>query len=102
MTASEAFRALKHGADGVKLFSASVLGCAGWSAMLAVRPRGTNADAFGGASRENFSEWMAAGKTGCGIDTGIYRPSDTVEEVAVKARNIVASFDRAVKEIKTG
>ncbi len=96
LTPSEAFCALRHGADGLKLFPASVLGLAGWRALRAVLPPATKAYAVGGASPETFSDWIAAGVAGFGIGTAIYRPGDSPGAVAEKARAIVESYDRAL------
>ncbi len=98
-TPSEAFAALKAGADGLKLFPASQVGTAGLKAMRAVLPHGSQVFAVGGAGPENFAEWLAAGADGFGIGTALYRPGMEVDEVAVRARRIVAAWDDATKGI---
>ncbi len=102
LTPSEAFRALHHGADGLKLFPASVLGLSGWRALRAVLPPATKAYAVGGASPETFGDWIKNGVAGFGIGTAIYRPGDSVGQVTAKARGIVESYDRAVAEAMGG
>ena len=93
LTPTEAFTALRTGADGLKFFPASLVGPSGLKAMLAVLPRGTKTYAVGGAGPENFADWLAVGATGFGIGTAIYSPGDTADIVAVKARTIVAAYD---------
>ncbi|MCO6384708.1 2-dehydro-3-deoxy-6-phosphogalactonate aldolase [Oceanicola sp. 502str15] len=93
MTPSEAFTALRHGATGLKLFPGSLVGPAGLKAMLAVLPAGTEVLAVGGAGPDNFGDWAAAGISGFGIGSALYKPGDTPAQVAEKAAGIVAAYD---------
>ncbi|QDC11209.1 2-dehydro-3-deoxy-6-phosphogalactonate aldolase [Oceanicola sp. D3] len=93
MTPTEAFTALRHGATGLKLFPGSLVGPAGLKAMLAVLPEGTEVLAVGGAGPDNFAEWAAAGISGFGIGSALYKPGDSAEAVAEKAAGIVAAYD---------
>ena len=93
MTPTECFAALRAGADGLKLFPGSLIGPAGLKALRAVLPEGTEVLAVGGAGPENFAEWFAAGASGFGIGTALYRPGDGAAEVANRARGIVAQYD---------
>ena len=96
MTPSECFAALRAGANGLKLFPASLVGPSGLAAMRAVLPKGTEVLAVGGAGPENFAEWRAAGVDGFGIGTALYRPGDRPEAVIAKARAVVAAWDAAM------
>ena len=59
MTPSECFAALQAGADGLKLFPASLLGIGGLKAIGAVLPKGTKTYAVGGVGPEDFSDVLA-------------------------------------------
>ncbi|MBI1417537.1 MAG: 2-dehydro-3-deoxy-6-phosphogalactonate aldolase [Limimaricola sp.] len=95
MTPTECFAALKAGADGLKIFPASLLGPDGLRAIRAVLPPGTQVYAVGGAGPENFGQWMAASADGFGIGSALYKPGMSVADVAARARDMVAAFDAA-------
>jgi 2-dehydro-3-deoxyphosphogalactonate aldolase len=97
MTPTECFAALKAGADGLKIFPASLIGPDGIKAIRAVLPNGTQVYAVGGASTSNFSIWIAASADGFGIGTALYQPGLTPAEVGTRARDIVAAYDKAAQ-----
>jgi 2-dehydro-3-deoxyphosphogalactonate aldolase len=92
-TPTECFTALRHGADGLKFFPASLIGPSGLAAIAAVLPKGTKTYAVGGADPSNFADWFGVGVTGFGIGSGVYKPGLTAEDVAAKAIEIVAAYD---------
>lgn len=96
MTPTECFAALKAGADGLKIFPASLIGPDGVKAIRAVLPKACQVYAVGGAGAENFGQWIKAGVNGFGIGTALYTPGLTVAEVAARAARIVAAYDEAV------
>ena len=96
MTPTECFTALRTGADGLKFFPGDMIGPAGLKAVRAVLPKGTEAYAVGGANPDNFKDWVAAGATGFGIGSAIFKPGDTPAEVRAKADAIVAAYDEAL------
>lgn len=93
MTPTECFAALHAGADGLKLFPASLLGIEGLKAIGAVLPKGTKTYAVGGVGPANFADWFAAGITGFGIGSALYKPGMSVADVASRAADMVAAYD---------
>jgi len=96
MTPSECFSGLQAGADGLKLFPASLLGVEGLKAIGAVLPLGTKTYAVGGVGPADFADWFAAGITGFGIGSALYKPGMSVADVAQRAADIVAAYDEAL------
>lgn len=96
LTPSECFAALKHKADGLKIFPAFQMGAKGLIAIRAVLPPETKVFAVGGVGPENFPEWIAAGADGFGIGSSLYKPGSTAHEVGEKAKAMVAAFDQAI------
>ena len=96
MTPSECFLALKSGADGLKIFPASLLGPDGIKAIRAVLPTGTKVYAVGGAGADNFKQWMDATADGFGIGSALYKPGLSVADVKARAVDMVAAFKAAL------
>lgn len=94
-TPTEAFAALRAGATGLKLFPGNMAGPAGLRAMRAILPPGTLVYAVGGAGPANFADWLEAGADGFGLGTAAYVPGLSIEEIAARARRIVAAYDMA-------
>ena len=92
-TPSDAFSAIAAGATGLKFFPAEVLGPKGIKAMKAVLPPEMPVYAVGGANPDNFGEYFAAGCTGFGLGTYIYKPGMSVAQVAERAATAVAAYD---------
>ncbi len=84
-TPTEAFALLAAGADAVKLFPAEAASPAVLKAMLAVLPKGTPVLPVGGMGAETIPAWRAAGATGFGIGSSLYKPGDSAELVGQRA-----------------
>ena len=97
MTPTECFAALAAGADGLKIFPASLIGPEGLKAIRAVLPKGCQVYAVGGAGPSNFVEWVKAGANGFGLGTAIYTPGLSATDVSIRAKTIVAAWDAASK-----
>lgn len=94
-SATEAFTALRCGADGLKFFPAFKLGIDGFRALKAVLPAEAATYAVGGVGPENFADWKAAGISGFGIGSNLFKPGMTVAEVADSAQAVVSAYDEA-------
>jgi 2-dehydro-3-deoxyphosphogalactonate aldolase len=95
MTPTECFAALAAGADGLKIFPASLIGPDGLRAIRAVLPKGCQVYAVGGAGASNFGEWIRAGADGFGIGTALFTPRLSVAEIASRAATIVGAYRAA-------
>jgi 2-dehydro-3-deoxyphosphogalactonate aldolase len=91
-TPAEAFAMLAAGADALKLFPAEAASPAVLRALRAVLPVGTAVLPVGGIDAGNIPAWRAAGAAGFGIGSAIYKPGDSAETVAAKARVLLASL----------
>jgi 2-dehydro-3-deoxyphosphogalactonate aldolase len=81
-TPTEAFRALAAGAHGLKLFPAEMIAPAVVKALRSVLPDDTPLFPVGGIRPDNMSVYVAAGATGFGIGSQLYKPG--MDEAAVK------------------
>ncbi len=97
MTPTECFAALAAGADGLKIFPASLMGTDGLKAIRAVLPAATQVYAVGGAGPANFADWIKAGANGFGIGTALYTPGLSLADIATRAASIVAAYDSATR-----
>jgi 2-dehydro-3-deoxyphosphogalactonate aldolase len=92
-TATEAFSALAAGADGLKLFPAEIGGPPLLKALTTVLPRDVPVLPVGGVTPGTIAAWREAGAAGFGIGSALYRPGDSAETVAARARDFVAALD---------
>jgi len=92
-TPTDAFRAIRAGATGLKFFPAEVLGAKGIKAIKAVLPPALPLYAVGGANPDNFADFFAAGCAGFGLGTYIYKPGMSVDAVSERAAAAVKSYD---------
>ena len=92
-TATECFTALRHGADGLKFFPAFKLGLDGFKALWAVLPPTVATYAVGGVGPADFADWRAAGITGFGLGTSLYKPGYDAARVGDLAAEAVAAYD---------
>ena len=93
-TPSEGFAALRAGATGLKLFPADGAAPAVVRAQRAVLPKTVPLLVVGGIKPDNMQPWIDAGADGFGLGSGLYRPGQSAEETAAKARAYVAGVRR--------
>lgn len=94
-TPSEAFMALRAGADALKLFPAETLGPAALKAWRAILPLGTSVLPVGGITPENMAQWLTVGAAGFGLGSALYWPGATPGDVAESAARFVTAWRRA-------
>ena len=92
-TATECFTALRHGADGLKLFPSFLVGPKGIEALRAVLPKTAPIYAVGGVGPDNFADWVGAGATGFGIGSSLYKPGMSLADIRAKVQDITAAYD---------
>ena len=88
-TPSEAFAALRAGATGLKLFPAEGAVPAVVKAQRAVLPRDVPLLVVGGIGPGTMQPWLDAGANGFGLGSGLYRPGQSAQETAAKAKAYV-------------
>jgi 2-dehydro-3-deoxyphosphogalactonate aldolase len=93
LSPTEAFRAIRAGATGLKFFPAEVLGSKGLKAMKAVLPKDLPVYAVGGANPDNFREYFEAGCAGFGLGSYIFKPGMSLATIGERARAAVAAYD---------
>ena len=74
------------------MFPAELVTPAVLKAMRAVLPVGTLLLPVGGITTDNMAAYRAAGATGFGIGSALYRPGMTPAEVAAQARRFAAAW----------
>jgi 2-dehydro-3-deoxyphosphogalactonate aldolase len=91
MTPSEGFAALKAGADGLKLFPAEIIPPAVFKAWRAVFPANCLLLAVGGVGVDNIKTYAAAGASGYGIGSSLYKPGRAAAEIGPLAAALVSA-----------
>lgn len=94
-TPTEAFAALAAGADVLKMFPAEALGPIGLKAWRAVLTPPIAIVPVGGVVPESIATYVAAGASGFGLGSALYRPGDTPEKVARQAQAFVEAWRAA-------
>jgi 2-dehydro-3-deoxyphosphogalactonate aldolase len=92
ITPSEAFAALEAGASGLKLFPAEQISPAVVKALRAVLSASTLLLPVGGIGLHNMGEWRAAGASGFGIGSALYKPGMSAAGVKVNAIEFIAAY----------
>jgi 2-dehydro-3-deoxyphosphogalactonate aldolase len=91
-TPTEGFAALTNGADALKLFPAELLGPSVLKAWRSVFPRETLFLPVGGIAPETLQPFVAAGASGFGLGSALYRQGATPTQVAANARAFTAAW----------
>jgi 2-dehydro-3-deoxyphosphogalactonate aldolase len=91
-TPTEGFAALEAGADGLKLFPAEQIGPAALKAWRAVFPREVPFIPVGGITPDTMASFVAAGASGFGLGSSLYRPGQSSEQVLASAAMHIAAW----------
>ncbi len=94
-TPSEGFAALAAGADALKLFPAELLTPPVLKALRAVFAADTLTLPVGGITPESIAAYAAAGASGFGLGSALYKPGATPGQVAAAAHAFVAAWRAA-------
>ncbi|SDN29845.1 2-dehydro-3-deoxy-6-phosphogalactonate aldolase [Polaromonas sp. JS666] len=97
ITPSEAFGALEAGATGLKLFPAEMITPAVVKALRAVLPASVPVMPVGGVTPANMGAYLAAGASGFGIGSALYKPGMTAAQVADSAKNFIAAYTGSMR-----
>lgn len=91
-TPTEAFAALAAGADGLKAFPAEQIGPEVIKAWRAVLPNATRVMPVGGITPARMAVYRAAGATGFGLGSALYKPGMDAAAVGANARAFVEAW----------
>jgi 2-dehydro-3-deoxyphosphogalactonate aldolase len=97
-TATEAFRGIQAGATDLKLFPAASYGPGHLKALKAVLPKSVQVYAVGGVGADHVGEWVAAGATGFGFGSELFKPDYSAKDIELRARRLVEAVQRATQE----
>lgn len=91
-TPTEAFAALDAGADALKLFPAELIGPAVLKALRAVLPKAVPCLPVGGITPQGMAAYVAAGASGFGLGSALYKPGDSALQVRASADAFVSAW----------
>ena len=94
-TPTEAFAGIRAGAKHLKLFPAEVGSPQTIKARKAVLPKHVKIHAVGGVTPENMKDWLAAGASGFGIGSALYKPGLPLSNISESAHKLVHAWTRA-------
>jgi 2-dehydro-3-deoxyphosphogalactonate aldolase len=98
-TATEAFGAIGAGATQLKLFPATSYGPRHLQALRTVLPKDIGILPVGGVTADHIPEWLAAGATGFGFGSELFRPEYSLGEVAQRAELLVRALREARRQL---
>jgi 2-dehydro-3-deoxyphosphogalactonate aldolase len=88
-TPTEAFIALKNGADVLKMFPAEQLGCQVVKAWRAVIAAQVPLVPVGGIAPDNMGPFLSAGANGFGLGSALYKPGQSAAVTASHAKAFI-------------
>lgn len=97
-TPSEAFAALRAGADAIKVFPAEQITPKVLHAWRAVLPQGVDVLPVGGITPTSMAQYVRAGATGFGIGSALYKPGRSIAEMSAAAQAFVSAWKAIASE----
>lgn len=97
-TATEAFGALRAGANELKLFPASTYGAAHLRALKSVLPKHAKVYPVGGIGSQDIAPWLESGADGFGFGGELFRPAYTLAELTDRAQALMGALRDATKK----
>jgi 2-dehydro-3-deoxyphosphogalactonate aldolase len=94
-TPTEAFAAIRAGAKHLKLFPAEAASPSTIKAWKAVLPKHVQVHAVGGVTPENMKDWLAAGTSGFGIGSSLYKQGWALAQISESAHKLVSAWKSA-------
>jgi 2-dehydro-3-deoxyphosphogalactonate aldolase len=98
-TPTEAYRALQAGAHGLKLFPAEMILPATLKAIRSILPEGTPLLPVGGIHPHSMAAYVAAGATGFGIGSQLYRPRVGETELKLAAEAFMLARKQLLRQL---
>ena len=94
VTPTECFAAIQAGVTKLKVFPISMLNISGFKALKSVLPSTIKTYPVGGieATAHSMHPYLAAGATGFGLGSALYRPNMSLDELASNAKAFVKTF----------
>jgi len=92
VTPTEAFAALKAGADALKLFPAELVTPAIMKAIRPILPKGTRLFPVGGITPDTMAPFLATGASGFGLGSALYSPGVSLAQLSRQAECFVAAW----------
>ena len=99
-TATEAFTAIRAGATHLKLFPAATYGPGHLRALRAVLPAGVSVWPVGGVGVGDIPGWLAAGASGFGFGSELFRPEYSSSDIEQRAQQLTHAL-RAARSAAT-
>ena len=94
-TPSEAFVALRSGADAIKAFPAEAIPPVVLKAWMAILPKGTRVMPVGGISPETMQPYFDVGAAGFGLGSALFKPGLDVEAIGDRAAAFQAAWQKS-------
>jgi len=91
-TPTEAFAALKAGADAIKIFPAEAIPPAVVKAWRAVLPKEAIVLPVGGIKPDTMKAYVEAGATGFGLGSALFTPAMSTEEIGRNAQDFAQAW----------